>query len=196
MNYFVCDIVGTYNGAESTNRDEQLKQFVKNLEKIIELENLEELIFCFESSDIIEFVIDNAREFSKYIEGTKIKMGIQFSGDKYIEDGIKKELDRSGKLAQTAFLLQDKPVNNVYFADDTLMNQEMIGDLLIRKLEKDHRDKYGDTKKFEPYNKLVQFIPGTDIEEENKIGTTDKGISALNEILDKYIMKLELSKKL
>src|SRR5574344_3032108 len=103
MNYFICDIVGTYEGNDF-NRDEEIKKFVSNLNKLMELENMEELIFCFESSDDMKFVQKRITEFSKYIDGTKIKLGLQFSGDQYLDNGEIIDIVTSGKMEQTVFL--------------------------------------------------------------------------------------------
>lgn len=193
MNYFICDIVGTYEGNDF-NRDEEIKKFVSNLNKLMELENMEELIFCFESSDDMKFVQKRITEFSKYIDGTKIKLGLQFSGNQYLDNGEIIDIVTSGKMEQTVFLLHDKIVNNIYFADDSQMNNNMISRFLNKSLELKHKEKYGDNKKYTSYNKLINFIPGTNVKKSDMIGIREKGLSALNKILDEYIEMIKLEK--
>lgn len=195
MNYFICDIVGTYNG-DLPDRDIELKKLVDNLNNIIELENLEELIFCFESSDNMNFVKEHVKEFSRYIEGTRIKLGLQFSNNQYLDNDKVIDINPQGKMEQTVFLLQDKVINNVYFADDSQINNKMISRFLNKVLEQKHNEKYKDTKTYIPYNKLIQFIPGTNVKKSDMIGVREKGLSALNKILDEYIKMLKLEKKI
>ncbi|HPF83555.1 MAG TPA: hypothetical protein PLV83_05300 [Bacilli bacterium] len=189
MNVFICDIIGTYlENYDTKNSKEDLIEFVNHLQRLIEIEEMNELIFSFESSNALNEVKSCMIELSKYIEGTNIKMGMQFGSDKYLDiDGKEHLVPSIGKITQTTLLLSNKKVNKIYFADDNLLNQKMTENFLsgVNNIN-DNKSNYSIS-----YNELVQFVPGLQNDDKKT-----KGLKTLNEILDNYINKLEKTNKM
>ena len=70
MNYFICDIVGTFDGCDN-NREESILKFINNLHRMMEIDGIDSLTFCFSSSSEFNFssikliLLQNSFTFSK-----------------------------------------------------------------------------------------------------------------------------------
>lgn len=122
---FYCDIEGTYEGGE--DRQIALMEFVSLLNQ---LDNSEEMIFSFVSSDSIDEIKEYMRELEPYLANTKIRFGNQYSGNLVITNkGI-----MPCKIGKSIQIYNDLSVGNcdrVYYADDIHSNR-ISTDLVIR----------------------------------------------------------------
>ena len=128
MNYFICDVVGTFDG-RIENRAEETKKLISNLEKMMEIEELDNLTFCFSTSQDFSEMIESINELEELLKDSKIKIGPHFAYDQVMIDGKVKRASQ-GKLFNLIELLKDKEINTVYIADATISIQELIMDLL------------------------------------------------------------------
>lgn len=184
MNYFICDVVGTFDG-RSEKRAEETKKLVSNLEKLMEVEELDSLTFCFSTSEDFPEMMESINELETLLKGTKIGIGPHFAYDQVMVDGKVKRASQ-GKLFNLIELLKNKDINNVYIADATISIQDLIMDLLEPSLKKTYIQEHGTLEGYKPYNKLIQFIPGMTKNNDKFIGSSVTSIIGLNEALERY----------
>ena len=104
MNYFICDVVGTFDG-RSEKRAEETKKLVFNLEKLMEIEELDSLTFCFFTSEDFSEMMESINELETLLKGTKINVGPHFAYDQVMVDGKVKRASQ-GKLFNLIELLK------------------------------------------------------------------------------------------
>ena len=130
--FFACDVEGTISGNLYSGEDWPLalKSYMELpilLELIREKTNADTLLFSFFSDSNECTVRDALTKIAPYFEGTKIKLGFQFSGEKNMDDEgnvigdypIARE-DKVIKITNVVKGLQaEKEITWVGFADDT-----------------------------------------------------------------------------
>lgn len=187
MNYFICDVVGTFDG-RSERRLEETRKLVLNLEKLMQVDGIDNLTFCFSTSEDFSEMKESIDEIEELLEGTNIKIGPHFSYDQVLVDGkIKKS--SHGKLFHLIELLKEQDVNNLYIADSTISIQNLIFDLLEPSLKKFYLKEHGTLDGFKGFDRLIQFVPGMIQDNDKFIGATVTSIVGLNETLEKYNKK-------
>ena len=192
MNYFICDIIGVFCGGRD-NRISELKKFVDNLKKLIEVDELTDLTFCFSSSEDMSEMRRSIEELESILKGEDIKIGPHFSYDEKMENG-KIRNTRKGKVYHAIDILKNREVNNVYIADASFAVQDVVRDTLASWLEREYILEHGSLEGYKCYNKLIQFTPGSDDETEVSMGSRTTSILGLNECLEKYIKKISRQK--
>lgn len=192
MNYFICDIIGTFSGGRD-KRASELERFVNNLEKLVEVDELDDLVFCFSTSEDMSEMKRSIIELEEVLKNSTIKMGPHFSYDEVLRDG-KVRLTRKGKVFHAIEILKNQNVNNVYIADASYPVQDVMKDTLEPRLEREYLVEHGSLKGYNKYNRLVQFTPGSDEDTEVSVGSNITSIIGLNECLEKYIKKFSKQK--
>lgn len=170
MDIFFCDIVGTFEGNQE-NRINEIKEFIQKVLTIVEIDQVDHIIFSFISSENMDIVKGCINEITPYLNN-QIKLGIQFSEEQIYFEGLVKETNMVGKLEQIVYATKKlEKVKNVYFADDSEIMQIIVSNFFERKY---------------PEFNLVSFVPGTD-SKNFLYGHEQKGIVGLNKIMDHYI---------
>lgn len=170
MDIFFCDIVGTFEGNQE-NRVYEVKEFIEKILKLVEIDQVNHIIFSFISSENMEIVKQCINEIKPYLND-QIKLGIQFSEEAIYFEGSVSEINMSGKLEQILYVTKKlEKVKNIYFADDSEINQKIISEVL--------KVKY-------PNFNIISFVPGTE-SKQFFYGNEQKGITGLNKIIDHYI---------
>src|SRR5574344_2791693 len=113
---FFCGIMGTFDGG--TDRVNSLIEFISLLDG---LDDCEELNFSFISSDNIDFVDKQIKELHPYAENSRITFGKQYANNKVLFNQTIKDVN-AGKALQIYTDLFDSNYDNVYYADDSIMN--------------------------------------------------------------------------
>lgn len=124
---FFCDIRGTYSG--ECDRDTELKTLVYNL---TQLDSNDELSFSFITTEDMEDLKKDITEFSKYIEGTKITMGRQYSLNTCLEHNTQYPCIE-GKNMQILKEIASADYDRVYYADDCELYHKMAIMVLNKK---------------------------------------------------------------
>lgn len=178
MDIFFCDIVGTYQGT-SQNRKQEVKKFVKKVLKLVEIDQVDHIIFSFVSSENMEIVKSCIDEITPYLND-QIKLGIQFSESEIYFEGLIRQTEMSCKLDQILYVTRKLgEVKNIYFADDSEFIQTLVSDFFAQKY---------------PQFNVISFVPGTQ-STRFLYKTEQKGIDGLNKIMDQYIhMKKPITK--
>lgn len=110
---FFCDIRGTFNGG--TNRQKSLTDFAYLLNN---LDESEEIDFSFVSSDDTNTIKQYVNELNKYIKGSRVKFGKQYSCNKVIEKDKIEDI-AIGKTTQIYLDLAGTNYDKVYYAEDS-----------------------------------------------------------------------------
>ena len=110
MNYFICDVVGTFEG-RSESRLEETSRLVSNLEKLMETDEIDNLTFCFSTSEDFSEMKESISEIETLLKETNIKIGPHFSYDQVLVDGKIKRASQ-GKLFHLVDLLGNEDVKN------------------------------------------------------------------------------------
>ena len=176
MNVFFCDIVGTFNGYEENIklRKEKIKILV---DKLIELSDNQILYFNFISGDNYLFVKRYIDEIQEYIKDTNIILDTNYCYNQIYKNNTLYNNPYLCKWEQIYSYVEDNPnINRIYFAEDSIINLQMTEELL----NEEHKN-----------IELIQFIPGLEINEYNIVGSKEKGIDSLINILTKYINNLK-----
>lgn len=184
MNYFICDVVGTFEG-RSESRLEETSRLVSNLEKLMETDEIDNLTFCFSTSEDFSEMKESISEIETLLKETNIKIGPHFSYDQVLVDGKIKRASQ-GKLFHLVDLLGNEDVKNIYIADSTISIQNLITDLLEPSLKKAYQKEHGTLDGFKCYERLIQFIPGMVQNDDRFIGSSVTSIVGLNEALERY----------
>lgn len=171
MNIFFCDIIGTFY--ENEIDENEIKKLIKNINELANIDNVDKTIFSFVSSENIEYV-SSFVEILKNFLNDRIILGMQFSSNYIMEQGNMIEISNESKSDQILYALKNNDIKNIYFADDMLINHLMVNNLI---------------NEICPNMKIINIIPGTVINEENMIGTKEKGLFGVNKILNGYIEK-------
>lgn len=161
---YFSDIVGTIFG-KAENTDEVYQMFNELLASIKKHEDADEIVFSLISSDNQSFVENTQNTISPFIDGTVV-YGKQFFGDGYYQNGeIIKTGSFSGKVPQIANYINELSATDevvaVYYADDTIMYQELLNML---------------AKKCNWSEKLTSIIPKQNI-----------GLAEVNSLLEESI---------
>lgn len=176
MNVFFCDIVGTFNGYEENInlRKEKIKILV---DKLIELSDNQILYFNFISGDNYLFVKRYIDEIQEYIKDTNIILDTNYCYNQIYKNNTLYNNPYLCKWEQIYSYVENNPnINRIYYAEDSIINLQMTEELLSEEY-----------KNIE----LIQFIPGSEINEYNIVGSKEKGIDSLINILTKYINNLK-----
>lgn len=126
---FYCDIRGTFDGGEA-NRKILLMELVNNL---INLDNSEEILFSFVSSDDINFINEYMQELAPFIKNTKIKFGNQYGAKKVFNNGNVTDCP-IGKGFQIYYDLKDSDCKRVYYAEDSFSHRLTTSAIMQKKL--------------------------------------------------------------
>ncbi len=122
MNLFLCDIEGTYKGIE--NREEVLKRFINNLNKINEIDD-SKMIFSFISDDNYSEVNECFDEIKKYLTDN-IKLGFQYSSDYIFNNNNIIKSNYRSKIEKCFDASNIDNINKIFYADDSVMNQIIV----------------------------------------------------------------------
>lgn len=169
MNIFFCDIRGTFDGSHE-EREEQLKRFVANLQKLMQIDGLNQLVFSFVSTDEMDYVKTVIEELKPYLVGTNIVLGPQMAYNEILINDVVKPYF-IGKTYQMMKYIDGEDLKNIYFADDTLLHHNILKFII----SKEH-----------PNVKLKNFVLGNSIKNENIFGISKRGIVGLNCLLEDY----------
>ncbi|MEG0826037.1 MAG: hypothetical protein RR404_01065 [Bacilli bacterium] len=175
MNIFFCDIQGTFSGDEKT-RNEDLKKFINNLLKIIEVDNLENLNISFITTGPIVLLKQAITDLIPLLEGIKITLGEQLCDKYIILNSNLFEHRFKAKSDQILALIKKHKPKKVYYAEDNQINQLITSQII---------------NKTYPNIKYVGFLPGTSINHPNIYCGSDRNIAGLNQALESYHQQLE-----
>lgn len=177
MDIFFCDVIGTFTGSNE-ERHQELERLVRNLKRLAKVDNSNCLLFCFLSTEKPDDVLKFVTEIKAY----NVLLGPHFGENCIIRvnqaEAMIDYYENFTKIDQMKYVVENMPVRNIYYADDSVINQ------MFSKKVLEHNQKI---------ENLVQFIPGKFMDTPNCMGSELKEIKGLNDSLERYIKVKNLS---
>ena len=156
---FICDIYNTYF-CLSDDHNEERKKFVDNLVKIIIKDKLDILYFSFVTNDTIDYLENTIEDLKNHLPN-KVKFMKQYYYNGYIYENTNYPYEYKYRYEVIDSLKNEYKVNNIYYADDSLFNHQLVKD-----------------------KKIIHFINSSN---NDYFNSNEKGLKGINEAIEKYL---------